>query len=105
MASTPEGKVKDAVKKVLKRFAPVWYFMPVSGGYGKHGVPDFIVCANGRFFVIECKAEGRDLTELQRREIIKIMECGGVALTIHNSDQADMITTYLHMMGCHEINA
>ena len=37
--STPEGKVKEAIKRLIK--AAGWYwFMPVSNGMGRHGIPD-----------------------------------------------------------------
>lgn len=63
--STPEGKVKDAVRRVLKKHG-AWYFSPVSNGLGKHGIPDFVCCFEGRFVGIECKArDGMEPTTLQ----------------------------------------
>ena len=55
MAQTPEGKVKDAVKKILKSLN-IYYFMPATGGYGRSGVPDIVCCVKGLFVAIECKA-------------------------------------------------
>ena len=55
---TPEGKVKDAVKKVLKKHG-IWYFMPMQNGFGVVGVPDFICCFNGAFLGVETKAPGK----------------------------------------------
>ena len=42
MATTPEGKVKKAVRRVLDELG-AYYVMPVTGGYGKQGAPDFLV--------------------------------------------------------------
>ena len=55
MAKTPEKKVKEKVTSVLKSIG-AYYFYPVSGGYGRSGVPDIIGCYQGKFFGIECKA-------------------------------------------------
>lgn len=74
---TPEGKVKEEVKKILKRYG-AWYYMPVSTGYGKHGVSDFLVCFRGRFLAIECKAEDHlKPTALQQIQLNQIGEAGG----------------------------
>jgi len=43
MASTPEAKVKEKIKKILKERG-AWYAMPMGTGYGNSGVPDFLVC-------------------------------------------------------------
>lgn len=102
--STPEGKVKDAVRKVLKAHAPVWYYMPVPSGYGLTGVPDFVVCANGRFFVIECKANGAKVTALQHKTMTDIHNAGGVAIVVDDSAEvAAILPSYLNMLGCHAI--
>lgn len=55
MAQTPEGKVKDAVKKELRK-RDIWYFMPMQNGFGVVGIPDFICCWEGTFLAIETKA-------------------------------------------------
>ena len=45
MATTPEGKVKTAIKSVLKDEG-VYYFMPRGTLLGRRGVSDFICCVN-----------------------------------------------------------
>jgi len=55
---TPEGKVKEKIKRLLKHHG-AWYYLPVSMGMGQHGIPDFICCYHGNMFGIEAKAEGR----------------------------------------------
>ena len=44
--ATPEGKVKDKVKRVLKDFG-IHYFMPMQNGFGVVGVSDIICCWKG----------------------------------------------------------
>ena len=67
MAKTPEGKVKDEIKRILKGFN-VHYDMPVNVGFGKKGV-DFH-CAiktpiGALAFYIEAKRPGEEVTALQ----------------------------------------
>ena len=68
MAKTPEAKVKAKVTGILKRYK-VYYFFPVTGGFGASGVPDIVGCANGKFFGIECKAGANKPTALQQHHL------------------------------------
>ncbi|HRH18668.1 MAG TPA: hypothetical protein PLS22_14555 [Aquabacterium sp.] len=92
MARTPEGAVKAAVKARLKELG-VWWCMPVTGGFGNSGVPDFICCHEGRFLAIETKAPGKraNTTELQDRQIMAIHKAGGSAVVIDDVRQLDNI--------------
>ena len=82
MARTPEGKVKDDVVKLLKKYG-AYYFFPATHGYGRSGIPDVVCCLKGgRFLAIECKAEGKAPTALQQRELRTIQDTGGLALII-----------------------
>jgi len=87
--STPEGKVKAAIKKLLDEHN-IYYFMPATGGYGRSGVPDFIGCARGRFFSIEAKAGKAKPTALQLREMERIKAGGGLAYVINEDTVADL---------------
>jgi len=60
MAMTPEAKVKKQVTRQLDAMG-AYYFYPITGGYGKSGVPDIVGCYKGLFFGIECKAGGLDI--------------------------------------------
>jgi hypothetical protein len=85
---TPEGKVKAAIKRFLNEVG-AWYCMPMGTGFGKSGVPDFIVCWRGKFFAIEAKAPGKksNTTTMQDREIVAIHKAGGVALVCDEASQ------------------
>ena len=76
MARTPEGAVKDAVRKILNSM-DVYHFMPPGVGFGRAGIPDIIGCMNGHFIAIECKAGKSKTTALQERELIAICNHGG----------------------------
>ena len=85
MATTPEGKVKKSVRQVLDALG-AYYVMPVTGGYGRQGAPDFLVCLNGQFIGIETKAKKGRLTALQEMNLKKIIEAGGVSLVVREED-------------------
>lgn len=90
---TPEKKVKQAVTKQLRQVG-VYYFFPVTGGYGHSGVPDIVGCIRGKFFAIECKAGKNTLTTLQEREIASIRIHGGATLVVNESN-VDMVTAWV----------
>lgn len=87
---TPEGKVKAAIAKWLKAHG-AWYFMPVSNGMGRHGIPDFICCWRGKFLAIEAKAPGKrgNTSALQEREINAIRTASGWAVVVDDVSQLD----------------
>jgi Holliday junction resolvase len=93
MAMTPEAKVKKRVVELLKQH-DVYYFYPVTGGFGRSGVPDIVCCKQGRFFAVECKAGRNKPTALQELEIQKIRQAGGFAFVI-NEDNLDLLETFL----------
>ena len=80
-----EADVKKAIKKILDD-AGAWYFMPVSAGYGKHGIPDFVCCLYGRFLAIEAKHNGNMPTALQAKVLKDIAEHGGGVLVIDETN-------------------
>lgn len=79
--TTPEKKVKDKVKKLLTEHG-AYYFMPATGGYGKSGVPDIVACIKGRFVGIECKANGGKPTALQEKNLMDIINKGGISILV-----------------------
>ena len=82
---TPEGKVKQRVKLLLETYG-VYYAMPMGTGFGNSGVPDFLACYNGRFYAIECKANGKKPTALQNKHLADIRKAGGISLVIDESN-------------------
>jgi Holliday junction resolvase len=90
---TPEAKVKAKLYKILKEWG-VYYFSPVTGGYGRSGVPDIICCYKGRFIAIECKVGKNKPTPLQEAEMEKIRTAQGVAAVI-NEDNIDLLEQIL----------
>lgn len=89
MASTPEAKVKAAVKKVLDEMG-IYHFSPVQNGMGRAGIPDIIGCYNGRFLGIECKAGKGKTTALQDLELEKIRQAKGFAYVVNENNIQDL---------------
>ncbi len=84
---TPEGSVKEAIKRALRRRG-AWWYMPVPYGYGT-AVLDFIVCHRGRFYAIEAKAPGKRPTRRQLGVIETLRAHGARVTVIDNAETAD----------------
>ncbi len=88
---TPEGYVKDDVRKYLKGIR-AYFFSSTTFGYGGSGTPDICACYAGRFIGIEVKREGKTPTAIQHRRLQDIHKAGGIALW---GDDADKIIEQL----------
>jgi Holliday junction resolvase len=98
MAMTPEKKVKKAVSNILDMYG-VYYFSPVTGGFGRSGVPDIVACFKSKFIAIECKAGTNQPTELQKREIAKIQNHGGSAIVVNEQTLYLVEDVLKHVIG------
>lgn len=85
--TTPEGKVKEKVKRVLKAH-DAYYHMPVQNGMGSPTL-DFVGCHFGRYFAIETKAPGKKPTPRQELTIDQIRQAGGKVFVI-DGDTSDL---------------
>lgn len=97
---TPEGKVKERVKKILRDRDAYWY-MYVPGGYGVVGAPDFVACVPlkitpdmvgktfGVFAGIETKAPGKikNTTPNQKKNLEKIFKADGMAVVVDEPEK------------------
>jgi len=93
MAKTPEGEIKDQVRKILDEMN-AYYFFPAANGYGRTGIPDVIACIGGHFVGIECKAGSKQPTALQQRELDNIEKAEGTGILI-NADNIDNLKNIL----------
>jgi hypothetical protein len=80
MALTPEARVKDKIKKVLKAYGAYWH-MPVQSGLGAPSL-DFVGCVRGRFYAVEAKAKGKKPTPRQNITIMEMERAGGRVFVI-----------------------
>jgi len=81
MATTPEGKVKAKVSKILQAAERTYYHMPVPGGFGGTTL-DYIGCHSGVFFAIETKKPGGKPTDRQNMIIEQMRAAGGKVFVI-----------------------
>lgn len=94
---TPEGKLKEQVKRLLKSRG-AWWYMPVQNGMGVVGIPDLIVCYKGIFLGMETKAPVKNprapaklwakATPNQKNRIREIWGAGGCAAVIESMGAA-----------------
>lgn len=85
MATTPEGKVKAAIRKLLKTNG-AYFTMPVMTGFATNGTPDFSVGHAGRYLAIEAKAGDNAPTELQWVRLMEVERAGCSTMVIHESN-------------------
>jgi hypothetical protein len=95
---TPEGKIKEQIKKLLKEYGVYW-FMPVQNGMGKPGL-DFFCCANGHFLAIEAKAPGKEPTDRQWITMSEVVKAHGHAVFVSNEAQLHDLEVRLQSLGC-----
>lgn len=94
--ATPEGRVKDKIKKLLKSHG-IWYYMPMQNGMGVAGIPDLICCYEGLFIGIETKAPLKNPTTFEQRwakatanqqaRMREIQKAGGIAFVADDVQQ------------------
>ena len=98
MATTPEGKVKTKVKKILDKFGAL-HFSPFMAGMGASGVSDIICLYKGKFIAIECKADEKKLpTALQLKFLDRVMAWGGIGLVVHDKN-LNLLEQTLEILG------
>ena len=81
--NAPESAVKDAVKRLCGKYGAYWY-MVVPSGFGRRGVPDFLICHKGRFLGLETKkADVTEPSPFQENELAAIAAAGGTRMVIN----------------------
>ena len=83
MAKTPEGRVKDQLKKFLNQFEYLYQFWPVQNGMGQPTL-DVIVCYKGFYLAIEVKPGKKQMTERQSLTADSMRNAQGCVLLIND---------------------
>lgn len=92
---TPEGAVKDDVKKLLDSYGErLYYFMPVQQGYGRRGL-DFFVCFKGMFLAIETKRKGGYAKKFQADLVEQVRDAHGHALVTDTVEDVAKVLEYI----------
>lgn len=85
-----EKSIVDAIQKYLRNHG-AWVYKTHGSQFGRAGVPDLIVCMEGRFFAFEVKNENGRASDLQLREIRLIQNASGVAHVVRSVDEVRAI--------------
>jgi len=100
MATTPEGKVKDAARKLYQKHGAK-YDRAVANGMGQNGRADDIVCrgGDGHFGGVEFKKlDVWRVTALQRIWLTDTADRGGSAMVV-NETNLGMLERWLQRPG------
>ena len=84
MNEVSESAFQKRVEKFLKQ-EQVWYLKVWGNGIQRSGIPDLLICCNGRFIGCELKRENGKATELQMYELKQIQRSGGHAMILKPS--------------------
>lgn len=107
MAVTPEGRVKQKVRKIFTKHLTahphlLYTYWPVPAGFGAQSL-DVIGCAAGLFFSVETKRPGGKLTDMQNKTARDMRAAGGRVFEIIGDDglqELDLwLTKVLHAVG------
>lgn len=91
--ATPEGRVKEQVKKVLSKHGVYWH-CPVQNGMGAPSL-DFICSHQGRYVAVETKAPGKTPTERQLNTMERISAAGGKCFVVSNAEELAALDGWL----------
>lgn len=95
MASTPEGRVKRKLDKMLKAEG-IWYYSPQAGPFGVAGIPDRVCIVEGQFVGVECKADKtKKPTALQTKCMADIEQAGGKCFVAYDDDTIAEVREYI----------
>lgn len=82
-----ENKIKNYIKEHGGYVIKYW-----GGGiYTESGVPDLLVCYKGKFLGLEVKGDGGRPSELQKYNIKKIQDAGGIGMIVYPKDWDKLI--------------
>lgn len=83
-----ESDITKRILKYLKTLPRCFCWKEHGGIYGTSGIPDIIVCIDGRFIALEVKTQKGKTTPLQDAAIRKIRLSGGSAFVVRSVEDA-----------------
>lgn len=83
-----ESDITKSILKYLKTLPHCFFWKEHGGIYGTSGIPDIIVCIDGRFIALEVKTQKGKTTPLQNAAIRKIRSSGGFAFVVRSVEEA-----------------
>lgn len=103
---TPEGKVKEKIKTLLRRYEAdgLWYCMPAANGYGVSGIPDFLICFFGQLIAIEAKASKGMPTALQKMQMGRLEDAGAIVFVVRDDRNLEDVEVTLNLILTKELH-
>lgn len=83
----PESRIVKKIREYLHSKGAVTF--KIHGGdnpFQEVGIPDLLCCIRGRFVAVEVKTPEGKLSPLQERNLDRIANAGGVAITARSID-------------------
>ena len=93
-----EKNFEERIKKFLES-ENCWFVKFFANAYTKSGIPDLLVCCNGHFLGVELKGPKGRPSELQKWNIQKIKEAGGIAMVLYPKDFDDFKQLIYELKG------
>jgi hypothetical protein len=95
MVTTPEGRIKNKINKLLDSYdGRIYKHMPVPSGYGKATI-DYLLCFDGLFIGVEAKAPGEKPTPRQNDVLADIRAAGGSTFVIDDVYSLEIFAAFL----------
>ena len=94
-----EAEIIQSIKEYLKTVDNCFYWKEHGSQFGQAGIPDIIVCLNGKFVALEVKTEKGKVSVLQEITLRKIRNAEGIAEIVRSVEDVKQIIKDLKMYG------
>lgn len=78
-----EKHIENQIKRYLDSIG-AWHIKTHGNMFSRAGTPDILACVNSRFVAIEVKRPGGIVSALQKANIERIRQAGGVAFVAYS---------------------
>ena len=82
-----QTKCLSYCKTLQNKGYPIIAINQHGSAFSSRGVPDILICANGKFIAVELKVGDNKPTPLQAEYVKRIGQAGGTALVIYGFDE------------------
>ena len=86
-----EKSIVAAIMRYIKTIPHCFTWKTHGGMYGTAGMPDIIICLNGRFVALEVKTSTGKLTKIQESTLNRIKDANGYAFKVTSLQEAKEI--------------
>ena len=79
-----KNEIHDRLKVCQKRGLRLWFVKIHGHGMQRPGIPDYLICLEGRFVAVELKRPGENPTPIQTLEMRAILAARGYATVAYS---------------------